>query len=283
MLRQKLVGNLRRGGWLDGNVGQVVDKALFSGQKETCWSGGRGGSYYLLRGWFLPRGTQRSILLPSPRDGPVPYVQIPSNGGPPGPPRGGIQYSNAGSQTGTPVSGSVFVPVANRAQGSQYGSQNSTLAGRTFGNYQGGESSHASRSTWHHALQRDVISGSPGLNYHMNYHNFEMGPGSALDTGQKPVANHASFASLTHQNIWSLEISTLNNILQADRHWARSSCRLCIFCRSCSPTGGGNGYSFNPGNRTLSLGVIFHTEALVVSNAIVENPRDLEGQLLLSL
>ena len=37
--RQKMVGNLRRGGWLDGNVGQVLDRALFFCQKETCWSG----------------------------------------------------------------------------------------------------------------------------------------------------------------------------------------------------------------------------------------------------
>ena len=43
MPRQKLVGNLHRGGWLDGNVGQVVDKALFFGQTETCWSGDKQG------------------------------------------------------------------------------------------------------------------------------------------------------------------------------------------------------------------------------------------------
>ena len=51
---QKLVGNLRRGGWLDGNVGQVMDKVLFlvknkhvgqmtnrgaaSRTKKQCWS-----------------------------------------------------------------------------------------------------------------------------------------------------------------------------------------------------------------------------------------------------
>ena len=34
MPRQKLVGNLRRGGWLDGNVGRVVDRALFFWEKR---------------------------------------------------------------------------------------------------------------------------------------------------------------------------------------------------------------------------------------------------------
>ena len=34
MPRQKMVGNMRRGGWLDGKVGQVMDRALFFGQKR---------------------------------------------------------------------------------------------------------------------------------------------------------------------------------------------------------------------------------------------------------
>ena len=59
-------------------------------------------------------------------------------------------------------------------------------------------SSHASCRNRQHALQRDALSGYPGLNYHMNYHNFEIGPGNALDTGQEPGADHALFASLAH-------------------------------------------------------------------------------------
>ena len=103
---------------------------------------GRGGSYYSNAGTNqgVP-GDQFSFQAP----GPVQYVQVPSQGGTQGPPQGGIQYFNAGPQAGAPVPGSVFVPVANRAQGSPYGSQTSTLGGGTFGNYQGGGSSYAPR------------------------------------------------------------------------------------------------------------------------------------------
>ena len=56
-------------------------------------------------------------------------------------------------------------------------------------------------SNWHHALQGGIVSGPPKWNYDMNYHNYEIGPRSAPDTGHEPVANHASFsfAGYTHQ------------------------------------------------------------------------------------
>ena len=61
-------------------------------------------------------------------------------------PTGDLQRQpKEGSNNSTsPVPGSVFVPVANRGQGSQYGSQNSHLGGGTFDNYQGSGSSYSS-------------------------------------------------------------------------------------------------------------------------------------------
>ena len=60
----------------------------------------------------------------------------------------------------------------------------------------------------------------------MNYHNFEMKPVRALDTGQELVADHAFFAGLAHQQV-VLEDTLIDNLLG---------------------TNPGYGYEFDPGN-----------------------------------
>ena len=63
------------------------------------------------------------------------------------PSKGGIQYFNAAPQTGTPIPGSVFVPVANRPQCGHYDSQNSTLCKR--------------RKLWQLSGKRELVCFSP--------------------------------------------------------------------------------------------------------------------------
>ena len=48
----------------------------------------------------------------------------------------------------------------------------------------------------------------------MNYHNYEIGPGSAPDTGHEPAANHASFAGYAYQQV--VLGDALNNEIHAD-------------------------------------------------------------------